>query len=186
MHYDLGQSLDGKDDNGKPAKLFGYFPVVRWDPRWSKKVPSHSFYSCRVVGKRFLLVKMPACNYGLLYGMGGFALQPADECMIGMNSGAVSYNDDPKKSSHEWKYVSIEYPEGTVLSAKALNGDAPEGVYLDIQYFAITCDGKTDTFCGWPVADLSKDTQKTGMVKDDIVVKSAEAIAREKMEALGI
>ena len=29
--FDLGQSLSGKDINGKAAKLFGCFPVVHWD-----------------------------------------------------------------------------------------------------------------------------------------------------------
>lgn len=80
------------------------------------------------------------------------------------NSGAVGFNKDPDKKVREWKHIAIGFPEGTWLSATVLNKEAPEGVYLDIQYFAIKVDGKTDTYCGWPVADWSKDTQITGTV----------------------
>lgn len=185
--FDLGQNLEGKDARGKTAKLFGTFPVVRWDKRWSAKVPTLNFYSCRVVSKRTLLIKMPAYEYSLLYGMKSFIMKPDTKaCISGMNSGAVGFNEDIEKEIREWKHIALEFPEGTHLSATAINKDAPDGTYLDIEYFAIKVDGRIDTYCGWPVADLSKDTQATGEVKDSQAGKSKEALAREKMEALGI
>ena len=182
--FKLGPKLLGKDVDGNEANLSGFFPVVSWDGRWASKDETAVFYSCTVLSDRVLLIKMPAYDFGMLYGMKGFVMAPDSACVSGMNSGALSYHKDPKKLERQWAHFALEFSAGTKLSAKALDEDST-GV-LDIQIFAIKCNGKTTFYCGWPVPDLAQKSEKLGDVVAPQKAKSKEAIAAEKMKALGI
>ena len=91
--FNLGQKLDGTDADGNEAKLFGIFPVVRWDKRWSSKQKSTVFYSCRVLSKRVLFIKVPGYDYGMLYGMKYLVMEPDSVCKEGIESGAKKYDN---------------------------------------------------------------------------------------------
>ena len=116
-----------------------------------------------------------------------FLLPPTQEAIDGMNSGAVNFDKDPMKDDHQWKHLIVEFPDGTELSAKALNGDAKEGVYLDLQVFAIKVDGVGSTYAEWAVADMARKCQKKGSVEAaKPLPKSQEVEMVARLDALGI
>lgn len=114
-------------------------------------------------------------------------MRPPEVCIKGMNGGANDYNNDEDIATRQWKHYAVEYPVGTVLSVKAINENAPGGGKdADSRFFAIQLEGRLDLYCGWAVAVLSKDSQATGNVQAAVEVKSAEAIAAEEFERLGL
>ena len=90
--------------------------------------------------------------------------------MKAINNATVGFDTDKNKAERRWAYVLYEFPEGTKLSATVINEDGREGKYLDIQIFAIMADNKSSTYCGWVVADLSKEHQKEGSVRAPVEV----------------
>ena len=184
--FPLGQSLSGKDEAGVKALLHGWGITCEWDSRWSAKEPLVAHYEATVVDDRRVLVKKPAMEFGFTYGTDNFVMKSKEPALMrAINSAAVDFDNDKNRAERRWSYLLFEFPEGTKLSAKAVDEDAKVGK-LAIQFFAIKAADKSTAHCGWVVADLSKENQKEGKVKAPVVTKSDEQLALEEMKKLGI